>query len=369
MNTSSLIFQPARLGDLALKNRIIMAPMTRSRAVHANTPNALMVDYYGQRASAGLIISEGVSPSPNGLGYARMPGLFNQAQVAGWRAITDAVHAKGGKIFVQLMHSGPVGHVDNLPAGAEVVGPGAATTPGKIRTDTGGMQPVSAPRAMALADVRAAILEFAHAAKLSVEAGFDGVELHSGGGYLLESFFNAHTNQRSDEFGGSPEARNRFIIEVAQAVAEVVGAGRLGIRFTPHAGANGALPYEGMDAQFIALAEQLSAMGLMYLHVADYSSMGMPPLPAALRDAMRQAFDGSFIFAGGFDYTGAVSALETEVADLIAFGRPFIANSDLVERLQSGASLNAPDVSTFYSPGPQGYTDYPSLAQQARFTE
>jgi N-ethylmaleimide reductase len=369
MNPSSLLFQSAQLGDLTLKNRIVMAPMTRSRAVHANTPNALMVDYYQQRASAGLIISEGVSPSPNGLGYPRMPGLFNQAHVAGWRAITDAVHARGGKIIVQLMHSGPVSHVDNLPDGAEVVGPGVTPVPGLIRTESGGMQPVSAPRAMTLADIRTAILEFAHAAKLSVEAGFDGVELHAGGGYLLESFFNAHTNQRCDEFGGDPGARNRFIIEVAKAVAEVVGAKRVGIRFVPHAGANGALPYEDMDAQFIDVAKKLSAMGLMHLHMGDYSSMGMPPLPAALREGMRQAFEGPFIFAGGFDHVGAVNALEAEVADLIAFGRSFIANPDLVERLQASASLNAPDFSTFYSPGPQGYTDYPSLHQQTTLME
>jgi N-ethylmaleimide reductase len=231
------------------------------------------------------------------------------------------------------------------------------------------MEPVSAPRAMTLADIRAAILEFAHAAKLSVEAGFDGVELHAGGGYLLESFFNAHTNQRSDEFGGSPKARNRFIIEVAQAVAEVLGVKRVGIRFFPYAGVNGALPYEGMDAQFIDLTEQLSAMGLMHLHMADYSSMGMPPVPTGLRAGMRQAFDGPFIFAGGFDRVGAMNALEAEVADLIAFGRSFIANPDLVERLQSSASLNAPDFSTFYSPGPQGYTDYPSLPQQTTLAE
>lgn len=362
MNPS--LFEPAQLGHLTLKNRIVMAPMTRSRATGANTANALMARYYAQRAGAGLIIAEGTSPSPNGLGYARMPGLYTADHVAGWKQVTDAVHAEGGKIVVQLMHAGRVGHQVNLPENAELLSPGAHPAPGEIHTDAHGMQAPGMPRAMGDADIAAAVAEFARSAALAMEAGFDGVELHGGGGYLIESFFNAHINQRTDAYGGGSEARNRFVLEVVDAVAGAIGASRLGIRFTPHCAANGALPFDGMDAQFAALARQLSDRGLMYLHLADYAAMGLPALPASLREAMRAAFDGPLLFAGGFDSTGAQRALATGDADFISFGRPFIANPDLVARLQAGAELNSPDFSTLYTPGERGYTDYP-IPQQS----
>jgi N-ethylmaleimide reductase len=343
-------------------NRAVMAPMTRSRAVDANTPNALMAEYYGQRASAGLIITEGTSPSPNGLGYARIPGLFNAAQVAGWKAVTDAVHAKGGKIFVQLMHTGRVTHVANLPPGAEVVGPTATACPGQMYTDSQGSQPHSTPRAMTAADIAHAVEEYARSAQLAIEAGFDGVELHAANGYLIEQFLNTNVNQRTDAYGGSIEGRNRFALDVARATVAAIGAHRVGIRLSPYGVFNSTGAYPDIDAQYLALTQELSKLGLLYLHVLDHSAMGAPPVPAELKAGLRAAFDGLFVLAGGFDRAGAEVALEAGHADLVAFARPFLANPDLVERMQAAAPLNAPDPATFYTPGPKGYTDYPLAA-------
>ena len=357
-----MLFDAFQLRALSLKNRAVMAPMTRSRAVAANTPNLLMAEYYRQRASAGLIITEGVSPSPNGLGYARIPGLFNAAQAAAWRFVTDAVHGEGGKIVVQFMHTGRVAHAANLPAGAEVLGPMASACPGEMYTDAQGMQPHTAPRAMSEADIANAVAEFAHAAKLAVEAGFDGIELHAANGYLIEQFLNANVNQRSDGYGGSPAARNRFALEVARACAQASGAGRVGIRLSPYGVFNSTGAYPEVDAQYTALVQELSALGLMYLHVLDHSAMGAPPVPATLKAQLRQQFAGPFILAGGFDRDSAEAALAAGQADLIAFARAFLANPDLVRRIQAGAALNAPDMTTFYTPGPTGYTDYPALA-------
>jgi N-ethylmaleimide reductase len=339
-----------------------MAPMTRSRAVDANTPNALMAEYYGQRAAAGLIITEGVSPSPNGLGYARIPGLFNDQQVRGWRMVTDAVHAKGGKIVVQLMHTGRVTHLANLPAGAEVLGPMARACPGEMYTDSQGMQPHSTPRAMTQADIDRTVGEYAQAARLAIEAGFDGIELHAANGYLIEQFLNANVNQRADAYGAGIAGRNRFAIEVARAAAQAIGAERVGIRLSPHGVFNGTGAFADVDAQTLALVRELSALGLLYLHVLDHSAMGAPPVPAELKLQLRRGFDGPFILAGGFDRASAEQALKEGQSDLIAFARSFLANPDLVERMRVNAPLNAPDMATFYTPGPKGYTDYPTLA-------
>ncbi len=357
-----MLFDPVQLRSLTLRNRTVMAPMTRSRAVNANTPNLLMAEYYRQRASAGLIVTEGVSPSPNGLGYARIPGLFNAAQVAGWRFVTDAVHAEGGRIVVQFMHTGRVAHAANLPAGAEVVGPMAAVCPGEMYTDAQGMQPHTAPRAMTEADIAQAVAEFAQAARLAIEAGFDGIELHAANGYLIEQFLNANVNQRSDGYGGSIAGRNRFALEVARACAQAIGAERVGIRLSPHGVFNGTGGYPEVEAQYAALVQELSALGLMYLHVLDHSAMGAPPVPADLKLQMRRLFAGPYILAGGFDRDSAEAALAAGQADLIAFARAFLANPDLVKRMQTGAALNEPDMTTFYTPGPKGYTDYPALA-------
>lgn len=353
-----MLFESYPLRAIQLNNRAVMAPLTRSRAVENNTPNSLMAGYYAQRATAGLIITEGTSPSPNGLGYARIPGLFNQAQVQGWKLVTDAVHDQGGKIVVQLMHTGRVSHQANLPAGAEVLGPSSDTCPGEMWTDTMGSQPHTPPRAMMEADIAATIAEYATAARLAIEAGFDGVELHAANGYLLEQFLNANVNHRTDGYGGTPEGRNRFVLEVARAVVAAIGAGRVGIRLSPYGVFNATGAHEGVDAQYLALVRELSALGLMYLHVLDHSAIGAPPVPAQLKADLRAAFHGPFILAGGFDKDSAQQALQGGRADLIAIGRAFLANPDLVERMRKDQPLNAPDPSTFYTPGAQGYTDY-----------
>lgn len=357
-----MLFDKVTMGAMHLENRAVMSPLTRSRAVEVNTPNALMAEYYGQRASAGLIITEGTSPSPNGLGYARIPGLFNEDHVRGWKLVTDAVHAKGGRIFVQLMHTGRVTHIANLPAGAEVVGPTAEACPGEMHTDSMGMQPHSVPRAMTEADIAAAIAEYATSARLAVQAGFDGVELHAANGYLIEQFLNANVNMRTDGYGGSIEARNRFVLEVARATVAAIGAEKVGIRLSPHGAFNSTGTFPDVDAQYTRLTSELSELGLVYLHVLDHSAIGAPPVPPELKAALRKAFKGSFILAGGFDAESAESALKEGRADMIAFGRPFLANPDLVMRMQKGAALNPVDMSTFYTPGAKGYTDYPTLS-------
>jgi N-ethylmaleimide reductase len=357
-----MLFDPFQLRTAQLANRLVMSPLTRSRAVQDNTANALMATYYAQRAGAGLIITEGTSPSPNGLGYARIPGLFNSAHVAGWRLATDAVHAKGGRIVVQLMHTGRVSHQANLPDGAEVLGPSKEPCPGEMWTDVQGSQPHTAPRAMTAADIATAINEYVHAARLAMEAGFDGIELHAANGYLLEQFLNANINRRVDGYGGTPEARNRLALEVAAATAQAIGADRVGIRLSPYGVFNGAGAFPGVDAQYLALAKDLSELGLMYAHVLDHSALGAPAVPDDLKAGLRAAFKGPFILAGGFDKAQAEQALTGGRADLIAMGRPFLANPDLVERLRQGAPLNAVDPQTFYTPGEKGYTDYPALS-------
>lgn len=357
-----MLFDAFPLRAIPLKNRAVMSPLTRSRAVDNNTPNSLMATYYAQRASAGLIITEGTSPSPNGLGYARIPGLFNDAQVQGWRLVTDAVHAKGGKIVVQLMHTGRVTHQANLPAGAEVLGPSPETCPGEMWTDTQGSQPHSPPRAMTEADIQAVIGEYTTAARLAIQAGFDGIELHAANGYLLEQFLNANVNRRTDGYGGTAEGRNRLVLEVARSAVKEIGAERVGIRLSPYGVVNSTGTFEGVDEQYLALVKKLSGLGLMYVHVLDHSAMGAPPVPAKLKADLRTAFDGPFILAGGQNKASAQQALSDGRADLIAIGRPFIANPDLVERWRQDAPLNAPAPDTFYTPGAKGYTDYPTLA-------
>jgi N-ethylmaleimide reductase len=356
-----MLFTTLPASALLLSNRIVMAPMTRNRAVDANTPNALMAEYYGQRATAGLIITEGTSPSPNGLGYARIPGLFNEAQVAGWKLVTDAVHAKGGKVFVQLMHTGRVSHAANLPAGAEVIGPTAVACPGQMYTDAQGMQPHTAPRAMTADDIAHAVAEYARSARLAIEAGFDGVELHAANGYLIEQFLNANVNQRADAYGGSMQSRNRFALEVVRATVAAVGAHRVGIRLSPYGVFNSTGAYPEVEAQYLALTGELAELGILYVHLLDHSAQGAPPVPADFKSRLRAAFKGLFILAGGFDKTTAQAALDAGQADLIAFARPFIANPDLVQRLRAKAELNAVDASTFYTPGAEGYTDYPTI--------
>ena len=358
-----MLFDPYSTGALQLANRLVMAPMTRSRASTTHIPNALMATYYRQRATAGLIITEGTSPSLNGLGYPRIPGLYDSAQMEAWKPVTEAVHADGGKIFVQLMHCGRVAHTDNLPAGAEVLGPGTAVCPGEMYTDALGMQAHSAPRAMTEADIVNAVAEHAGSAKLAIEAGFDGVELHGANGYLIEQFLNPLINHRNDGYGGSIECRNRFALEVARATVAAIGAERVGIRLSPFGAFNGTGKFPEVRAQYLALVKSLSGVGLLYIHLVDHSTMGAPPVPAEFKRELRAEFGGVFILSGGFDRIRAEHALLENNADLIAFGRPFLANPDLVARLRDYAPLNAADTETFYTAGAKGYTDYPRLAQ------
>jgi N-ethylmaleimide reductase len=321
-----------------------------------------MATYYGQRATAGMIITEGTSPSPNGLGYPRIPGLYDAAQVEAWKATTAAVHAQGGKIFVQFMHCGRVAHIANLPAGAEVLGPGTAVCPGEMYTDTQGMQPYTTPRAMTGVDIARVVEEHATAAKLAMDAGFDGVELHGANGYLIEQFLNPLVNLRTDGYGGSIDGRNRLLLEIARATVAAIGRDRVGVRLSPYGVSNGTGEFPEVQTQYLALAKALSSMGLVYMHLVDHSAMGAPPVPADFKLMLRNEFDGVFILSGGFDHASAEQALVDKRGDLIAFGRPFLANPDLVARLRKDAPLNAPDLATFYLPGVKGYTDYPVLA-------
>jgi N-ethylmaleimide reductase len=361
MSESSL-FAPTSIGSLQLPNRIVMAPMTRSRAVPANTPNDLMAEYYAQRATAGLLITEGTSPSPNGTGYPRIPGIWSTAQVEGWRGVTIAVHAQGGRIFVQLMHTGRVGHPLNLPPGGEVLAPSAVAAEGTIYTDAGGLQPQPTPRAMTGAEVRGAIEEHVQAARNAIAAGFDGVELHGANGYLVEQFLSPQTNQRTDAWGGSVAARQAFVLEVARGMAAAIGGERVGIRLSPFGVNAGMKPYSEIETTYMTLLPRLAETGIQYIHVVDHSAMGAPEVPAALKLALRQAWPRTVILAGGFDRATAEAALREGRADLIAFGRPFLANPDLVTRLERGRPLNPPDFATFYTPGAKGYTDYPFAA-------
>jgi N-ethylmaleimide reductase len=356
------LFAPTTLGSLPLRNRIVMAPMTRSRAIDASTPNDLMAEYYGQRAGAGLIITEGTSPSPNGTGYPRIPGIWSQAQVVGWRKITDAVHAQGGRIFVQLMHTGRVGHPLNLPAGAELLAPSAVAAEGEMYTDAKGLQPHPVPRAMTDAEVRAAAQEFVHASRNAIAAGFDGVELHGANGYLIEQFLSPQTNQRSDAWGGSVEKRQRFALEVVKAVAAAIGGEQVGIRLSPYGVNAGMKPYPEIEETYTTLVPRLASTGIQYVHIVDHSAMGAPTVPEELKRALRRVWPRTFILAGGFDRATAEVALNEGRGDLIAFGRQFLANPDLVTRLERGLPLNAPDFATFYTPGPKGYTDYPTAS-------
>jgi N-ethylmaleimide reductase len=360
----SLLYSPTKLGPLTLKNHLVISPMTRSRAI-GNVPNDLMVEYYKQRASAGLIVTEGTSPSPNGLGYPRIPGIYSDAQVAGWKKVTDAVHSAGGKIFIQLMHTGRIGHPNNLPSGARVLGPSAVVAAGEMYTDAEGAKPHPTPHEMTEADVKAAIGEYAHAAKNARVAGFDGVELHGANGYLIEQFIRPNSNQRTDAYGGSIENRARFVLEVVKAVADAIGKDRVGIRLSPYGVFNDMPAYAATEADYAYLAKELSKLGILYVHLVDHSALGAPAVPQSIKDIFRKELKGALILSGGYDAARAESDLAAHKADLIAVGRPFLANPDLIHRWRTGASLNAPDPNTFYTPGPKGYTDYPALTKEA----
>lgn len=357
------LFSSFALGNLLLPNRVVMAPMTRCRAP-GNIPNDLMAEYYGQRASAGLIITEGTSPSPNGLGYARIPGIFSDAQQSGWKRVADAVHAAGGRIFMQLMHCGRVGSLRNMPADARLLAPSSIPLNGTIWTDSHGECPYDVPHEMTRDEIRETISEYARGARRAIDAGFDGVEVHGANGYLVTQFLDPGSNVRSDEYGGDASGRNRFAREVVRAVADAVGRQRTGIRLSPYGVFNGMSgDYDGIARQYEELAEGLGEIGAAYLHMVDHSSMGAPKpdreVVLSICRAFRKHGGGAVILSGGYDRERGEEDLQSGAADLIAFGRPFIANPDLVERLATGAPLSVPDQSTFYTPGPAGYVDYP----------
>ncbi|CAN5179520.1 alkene reductase [soil metagenome] len=356
------LFSDYKLGSITLKNRIVMAPMTRSRAI-GNVPNDLMATYYGQRATAGLIITEGISPSANGLGYARIPGLFSQEQVEGWRLTTAAVHAKGGKIFAQLMHTGRASHQDNLPSGAEVVSASAIALSGNMWTDQNGMQPYPTPRVIETSEIAATQEEYATASKNAIAAGFDGVELHGANGYLIEQFLNTASNKRTDNYGGNVENRNRFAIETVEKLVAAIGADKTAIRLSPCGVFNDIEIYEGIEDAFIELVTALGKLNIAYIHIVDHSSQGAPTVPQELKTKLQNAFGGTFIYSGGLDKASAEAVLLEGRGDLVAFGRPYLANPDLVARFENDLELAQPDFSKAYTPGPEGYTDYPVAAQ------
>ena len=357
----TLLFSKATLGSLSLQNHIVMAPMTRNRAI-GNVPSAMHATYYKQRAGAGLIVTEGTSPSPHGLGYPRIPGIYSADQVAGWKKVSEAVHGAGAKIFVQLMHCGRIGHELNLPKGAKLMAPSAIAAAGEIYTDAEGMKAHPVPHAMTAEEVESTVQEFAQAAKNAVAAGCDGVEIHGANGYLVEQFIRPNSNQRTDSYGGAIENRARFVIEVAQACIAAIGKEKVGIRLSPYGVFNDMPAYEGLDADYAYLAEKLNGLGLVYVHLVDHAPMGAPEVPASIKATFRKLFKGTLILSGGYDAARAEADLSAGKCDLVAVGRPFISNPDLVHRWQTGASLSDPDMATFYTPGEAGYTDYPALS-------
>lgn len=351
------LFSEAKLGNLSLKNKVVMAPMTRSRSL-GNVPGDLVATYYEQRAEAGLIVTEGTSPSPNGLGYARIPGIFSEEQTKAWKKVTDKVHAKGSKIFVQLMHTGRIGHELNLPKGAKVLGPSAILAKGQMWTDAEGMKDHPTPQEMTKAELKSTLEEFVNASKNAVQAGFDGVELHAANGYLLDQFLHPTSNQRTDEYGGSIENRIRFVVEVATAVSAAIGKEKTAIRLSPYGAFNDLFPFPETHAEYSLLAEKLNEVGIVYIHLVDHSSMGAPTVDPETVQNIRTAFKGTLILSGGYDAERAEKDLASGLADLVAFGKPFLANPDLVTRFQKNIALASFDQTTLYTPGEKGYSDY-----------
>ncbi|ATU94201.1 alkene reductase [Phyllobacterium zundukense] len=358
------LFEPYTLGSLTLSNRIIMAPLTRNRAGPGFVPGDLTAEYYGQRASAGLLISEATQISQQGQGYQDTPGIYSQAQIEGWRKVTSAVHAKGGRIFVQLWHVGRVSHIDLQENGAAPVAPSAIRAKTKTFVNDGFID-VSEPRALKLHELPGIVDDFRKAAANAVAAGFDGVEVHGANGYLLDQFAKDGANVRTDAYGGSIENRARLMLEITAAVVEEIGAERTGIRISPVSPANGVSSSDA-QAQFDYIVDQLDALGIVYIHVVEGATGG--PRDATPFDfgSLRRRFGNTYIANNGYDLELATSHLTEDKADLFAFGRPFIGNPDLVERLQTGAPLAQINPATIYGGGAAGYTDYPAIAAASR---
>ncbi len=350
---TSELFQPVRLGALQLANRVVMAPMTRSRAGEGDVPTAMNVEYYSQRASAGLIVTEGTQPSADGKGYCRTPGIHSEAQVAGWRAVTDAVHAKGGRIVLQIMHCGRISSHLNKAPGAETVAPSAIRARGKIFADGVGMVEYDQPRALAIEEIPGVVAEYRQATAAALKAGFDGVELHCGSGYLPAQFLSTGTNRRTDAYGGSVANRIRFVVEVLAAMAAEAGADRASMRICP---GNPFNDLEDADPRqtFAALLDATRPMGLAYLHVIRSPLRDLDAFALA-----REHFQGPLILNDGFDAASAEQAIASGHAAAVSFGRAYIANPDLVRRMREGLALADFNSHALYTPGPKGYTDYP----------
>ncbi len=358
--TNKTLFEPYALGPITLSNRVVMAPLTRNRAGEGLVPSELAAEYYGQRASAGLIITEATQVSRQAQGYQDTPGLYTPEQIAGWQKVTDAVHARGGRIFVQLWHVGRVSHIDLLGGDAPVA-------PSAIRAATktfvsNGFADVSEPRALAFEELPGIINDFRQAAANAIKAGFDGVEVHGANGYLLEQFAKDGANVRTDAYGGSVENRARLMLEVTAAVAEEIGAERTGIRISPVSPANG-ISASDPQAQYDFIVDKLDTLGIAYIHVVEGATGGPRDVAPFDYSSLRRRFSKTYIANNGYDLELATSQLADGKADLFAFGKPFIANPDLVARLQGGAPLNQIDPATIYGGGAAGYTDYPTLAE------
>ncbi|MCA6106426.1 alkene reductase [Bradyrhizobium cenepequi] len=360
MSQSSKLFEPFKLGPLMLPNRAVMAPLTRNRAVPPGmVPSPLAVDYYAQRASAGLLITEASQVSQQGQGYQDTPGIYSGEQIAGWRKVTDAVHARGGRIFIQLWHVGRISHTLLQPNGGAPVAPSAIRA--KTKTFVGGsFVDVSEPRALELAEIPGIIDDFRRGAANALEAGFDGVEIHGANGYLLDQFAKDGTNKRTDAHGGGIENRARLMLEVSKAVAAEVGAVRTGIRISPVTPANG-VSESNPQPLFDYIVDGLNALKLVYIHVIEGATGGPRDIAPFDYASLRKRFKQAYMANNGYDFALANKVLETGTADLIAFGKLFISNPDLVERLKKGAALNEWDKATFYGGSAKGYTDYPTL--------
>lgn len=359
------LFTPIALGDLELPSRIVMAPLTRNRALpDGDVPHALNAEYYAQRAGAGLIISEATQISPEGKGYAWTPGIYSDAQVEGWRLVTDAVHAKGGRIFAQLWHVGRISHVSLQPDGQAPVAPSAIAA--EARTFDGkGFVPTSMPRALETDEVLRVVADYRKAAENAKAAGFDGIELHGANGYLIDQFLRDGSNHRTDAYGGSLENRTRLLIDVLETLTTVWPVGRIGLRLSPFSNAGGIADSDPVRT-FGYVVDRVNNFRLAYLHLVEGQTGGSRELPeGADLQALRRRFDGAYMANNGYDRASAIKTVETGRAELIAFGRPFIANPDLVERLRRDAPLNEVETDTLYGGGAKGYIDYPTLTDIA----
>jgi N-ethylmaleimide reductase len=360
MSTSSKLFEPYKLGPITLPNRFVMAPLTRNRAVAGLVPSPLAVEYYAQRASAGLLVTEASQISQQGQGYQDTPGIYSREQVAGWRKVTDRVHQRGGRIFIQLWHVGRVSHTSLQPNNGAPVAPSAIRAQGKTFVNNS-FTDISEPRALALEEIPGIIEGFRRGAANALEAGFDGVEIHGANGYLLDQFAKDGANKRTDAYGGSIENRARLMLEVARAVSAEAGAERTGIRISPVTPAND-VSDSNPQPLFDYIVDHLNALKLVYLHVIEGATGGPRDIAPFDYASLRKRFSGAYMANNGYDFELANKVLAAGEADLIAFGKLFISNPDLVERFKRGAPLNAPDKATFYGGGAKGYTDYPTLS-------